>query len=221
MYRNRLLNSLHPFISWATYCLRPRAHPCALLVMALDVRNGHSVRCDTQNVSLRVISRPCDCDEQVIDDWVALLTSASFSATRKTFSGEFSSDTGLALALAYNDNRLIATAGLRRLPSNAAEASLITFVAVAPNHRGQKLGTLVTKACIDVSRQQGRDIVFLLTDDFRLAAIKTYWMLGFRPTLATWDRSHHFRWRRICRRLSLPFACASSESYTTLLKGIA
>src|ERR687895_670294 len=66
------------------------------------------------------------------------------------------------------------------------------WVVVDPRHRARGLGLLVCQAVLDVVRVLDHDHAYLLTDDFRLPAIKTYLRLGFEPVLV--DPSHPARW---------------------------
>ena len=57
------------------------------------------------------------------------------------------------------------------------------MVAVVPAHRGKGLGCAVTLAVRHKLRDEGLCAAELLTDDHRLAAIKTYLDVGFEPSL--------------------------------------
>ena len=55
------------------------------------------------------------------------------------------------------------------------------WVATDPDHRGRKLGTLVTAAATRRLIDAGYRHIYLLTDDFRLPAIRIYLALGYAP----------------------------------------
>jgi len=69
----------------------------------------------------------------------------------------------------------------------------VHWVATSPAHRGHKLGAAATIQVANFFVEEGRECVGLLTQDFRAAAVKVYWRLGFRPVLT--DGSHEERWR--------------------------
>ncbi|HOQ30035.1 MAG TPA: GNAT family N-acetyltransferase, partial [Armatimonadota bacterium] len=64
-----------------------------------------------------------------------------------------------------------------------------------PAHQGHRLAFHVCLAVLRYMRDRGFQETYLLTDDFRLPAIKTYLRLGFEPEIA--DPSHPARWQRI------------------------
>ena len=68
-----------------------------------------------------------------------------------------------------------------------AEAGHLDYVAAHPEHQGMHLGRAV---CTEVMRfffGRGRERMELLTDDWRLPAIKLYLNLGFEPVLRRGD----------------------------------
>ena len=69
------------------------------------------------------------------------------------------------------------------------------WVAVHPAHRGRGLAGEVCRAVMDYARRQNHAYVFLKTEDFRLAAIKTYLRLGFEPQVM--DDTQPQRWRKL------------------------
>jgi mycothiol synthase len=66
------------------------------------------------------------------------------------------------------------------------------MVAVVPEHQGKRLSYWVSAAVCDVYRRWGVPEVQLTTDEFRLAAVKVYVNLGFRPVMRTVE--HYDRW---------------------------
>jgi mycothiol synthase len=75
----------------------------------------------------------------------------------------------------------------------------VHMVGVVPEHRGKGLGRLVTLRTLHHFKEDGFDLAVLNTDDFRLAAIKSYLGLGFRPWVA--DSDHPDRWVALFRKL--------------------
>ena len=77
------------------------------------------------------------------------------------------------------------------------------WVAVDPDHRGKALGFIVTAAATNRLIEAGYGHIYLLTDDFRLAALKTYLRLGYVPFL--FHPSMERRWRDVCTKLDVSF----------------
>ncbi len=73
------------------------------------------------------------------------------------------------------------------------------WVATDPDHRGRKLGTLVTAAATRRLVEAGYRRIYLLTDDFRLPAIRIYLALGYTPLYHAPDMQH--RWQSVLRLL--------------------
>ncbi|MBT4100527.1 MAG: hypothetical protein HOM68_05150 [Gemmatimonadetes bacterium] len=73
--------------------------------------------------------------------------------------------------------------------------STLHWVGTAPAHKGKRLGYEVSLAALKQAFSERRAAAYLLTDDERIAAIKTYLRLGFVPVLT--DPSHARRWRTV------------------------
>ncbi|MGH2353176.1 MAG: GNAT family N-acetyltransferase [Chloroflexota bacterium] len=83
----------------------------------------------------------------------------------------------------------------------------VHMVCALPSHRGLGLGRLVTLAVLHNLRERGFRSADLTTDDFRLAAIKSYLGLGFVPAYLTDpDRldDHEARWSAVFATLLTP-----------------
>ena len=77
---------------------------------------------------------------------------------------------------------LVATAFARHRPTELHPfGGELSFVATDPDHRGKGLGTAVSAAVIRRFVEAGYRRIYLLTDDWRLPAIKIYLRLGFEP----------------------------------------
>lgn len=96
--------------------------------------------------------------------------------------------------------RLVATAQAR-LSFHAAHpgGSEIGWVAADPDHAGMRLGLIVTAAAVRRSLALGYRDIFLLTDDFRTPALRTYLRMGFVPIEE--DDDARARWETIRRTL--------------------
>lgn len=74
-------------------------------------------------------------------------------------------------------------------------AGQVHMVAVVPEHRGKRLSYWASIAVCDVFRRWGVPQIFLLTDEFRKAAVKVYLNLGFIPIIRSAE--HYRRWIEI------------------------
>ena len=101
---------------------------------------------------------------------------------------------------ATENDRPVGTASTYLHPVDGRIDPELGWVVVAPEHRGHGLGTAVCRAVLAYVRRLGYDHAYLLTDDFRLPAIKTYLNLRFEPALT--DPSHPARWAAIHRQLA-------------------
>jgi mycothiol synthase len=79
----------------------------------------------------------------------------------------------------------------------------IGWIAADPAHRGKGLGFAISAAATRRLMQEGYRHIHLYTEDWRLAALKTYLKLGYIPFLYAPDMVE--RWRAICARLQWPF----------------
>ena len=78
----------------------------------------------------------------------------------------------------------------------------LAWVAVASEHRGRRLGTMVCAALIRRLLAAGHDRVFGSTQGERLAALRIYLEIGFHPVHREGKVD---RWRAICDELGRPF----------------
>ncbi len=76
------------------------------------------------------------------------------------------------------------------------------MLGVLPDYRGQHLGAALTVATLDYARREGFSAQRLLTDDWRLPAIRLYLALGYDPIVT--DCTHPRRWRKVARNLQQP-----------------
>jgi mycothiol synthase len=77
------------------------------------------------------------------------------------------------------------------------------WVAVAPDHRGKKLGAVTCQAAIKRLKEAGYSDIYLRTDDWRLPAIKTYLNLGWVPFLFVPGMKK--RWENVSKELGIDF----------------
>lgn len=77
----------------------------------------------------------------------------------------------------------------------------VHMVATLPGYRGLGAGRIVMTAVLQSLAARGFKSAVLSTDDERLAAIKLYYKLGFRPMYT--HESHKERWEKIFKQLNI------------------
>ena len=134
--------------------------------------------------------------------WVELLAASGFEGwTVEKFDAYTAEPERLTGSRAVErDGRLVAAtfASQRSLdpPTGALD-----YVICHPGHRGRRLGRIVCAAAMEYLADQGYTTISLLTDDWRLAAIKTYFNLGFEPVMTRVDMPD--RWLKVTQQLHL------------------
>jgi ribosomal protein S18 acetylase RimI-like enzyme len=88
---------------------------------------------------------------------------------------EYNAPTGVLL-LAYDGNKAIACAGVRKIDGATAE---LKRMFVDPSYRGLQLGQQILQHALDAARQLGYAAIRLDTVPHMLAAIKLYKTAGF------------------------------------------
>lgn len=96
---------------------------------------------------------------------------------------------------ALAEEAIVAAAGVYARQREGEEAYEIGWVACHPAHRGRHLGAQVTAAAVRAALALPRRPIFLLSDDFRMPALKVYLKLGFVPDYQ--HPSYADRWERI------------------------
>jgi len=87
----------------------------------------------------------------------------------------------------------------------------LSCVAADPVHQGRGLGHAVSAAATCRLLRAGYRDIYMETDDWRLAALKTYLKMGWVPFLFEEDMPN--RWKAACAKLSWPY---TPESWRTL-----
>lgn len=91
----------------------------------------------------------------------------------------------------------IATAAAWHAPNTPDNIGYLYMVGALQTHTGKGLGYLVCASAINQMIIDGKTSALLVTDSFRLPAIKTYLKLGFQPKifhlsqLLIWDKIMH------------------------------
>jgi mycothiol synthase len=106
------------------------------------------------------------------------------------------------LFVVVHDDVVVGTAAAWVEPCDPAEAGRLHMLAVAPQHRGMRLGTRLTIETIKYTRNEGFAVQRLSTDDWREPAIRVYLRLGYYPLLI--HESHRARWEAIAAKLNVP-----------------
>ncbi|HOZ48098.1 MAG TPA: GNAT family N-acetyltransferase [Candidatus Hydrogenedentes bacterium] len=86
--------------------------------------------------------------------------------------------------------------------AEAPEAGYLHMVGLLPEHRGKRLGAILTVAAIRYSRREGFARHILDTDDWREPAIRLYVGLGYDAVYT--DETHPGRWQALAEKLGCP-----------------
>ena len=98
--------------------------------------------------------------------------------------------------------RIVATAmGWHRPSELFPDGYELGWVAADPAHRGNGLGRVVSAAGTRALLEHGAKRIYLLTDDWRLPAIKVYLCIGYVPLYR--KREMEPRWQEVFRELNL------------------
>lgn len=84
-------------------------------------------------------------------------------------------------------------------PTSNGPLPELGWVIVHPLHRGHGLAAVVCRAVLQYAQQRGHRYAYLLTEDYRRAAIRTYLRLGWEPEMT--DPAHPAFWERVRREL--------------------
>ena len=91
--------------------------------------------------------------------------------------------------------RLVACAGINDRERDGKQCWEIGWVAVHPDFQGIGLGKLITGTALTKAMELGKRPIYLLTDDFRVPALRCYLKLGFVP--GGDHTSYRDRWQEI------------------------
>lgn len=139
------------------------------------------------------------------DSWLQLMALAGFSGwDRSTFDTHFAEPERPEGSRVIVHSDQIVAAALASQRSIEPPVGGLDYVICDPEHKGNRLGCTVCAAVIRYLLLKGYREVRLNTDDWRLAAIKTYLKLGFAPDLCREDMPD--RWQIIYQQLNIPSA---------------
>lgn len=109
---------------------------------------------------------------------------------------------GILFAEHVASSRIAATAmGAYKPTAVFANAHELGWVAADPDHRGKGLGRLVVSAATRTLLGVGARRIFLLTDDWRLPAVRVYLAVGYVPLYHQPDMPR--RWHLVFANLNL------------------
>ncbi len=108
------------------------------------------------------------------------------------------------------DGQPCATASAYRQGSYGAGMGYLHYVGVCPAQRGKQLGAIASLMVLRKFRDEGLKGAVLQTDDFRLAAIRTYLRLGFAPLIV--HENQPARWSVVFEQLGLPLLSVCSRT---------
>ena len=94
----------------------------------------------------------------------------------------------------------VATAASWDSDDYPADCAVVHMVGVLPEHSGHHLGLHASLAAMRQAKREGFARMVLLTDDFRIPAIKIYLRLGFLPAIT--HESFIGRWKDIFTKIN-------------------
>lgn len=99
------------------------------------------------------------------------------------------------------NRRIVATASARVVPDEFPVSGYVHWVAADPECQGRGLGLLVSERVLRHFKEAGLRDAVLETQDFRLAAVRSYLRLGFVPEYRYGDPGEQLRWARLLAQL--------------------
>jgi mycothiol synthase len=139
------------------------------------------------------------------DAWVALLQTGGFgewdrARLDRMLSGDRAPMPFEGIFFATKDDVPVGVANCFFYAQDDPAAAELGWVVVAPEHRGHGLARMICATALCFIREQGYWYAFLKTEDYRVAAIKTYLSLGFEPEMI--DPAHPAWWAEFCASLA-------------------
>ncbi|MBI5723731.1 MAG: GNAT family N-acetyltransferase [Planctomycetes bacterium] len=153
--------------------------------------------CIPEDYLLRTF-RPAD-----IEQWAALMTRVGFKDWNAQFASEMATKVlpdGIFFVEHRLSGKIAATALALPKPTQLhPDGGELGWVACDPQHAGKGLGMAASAAAIGRFIAAGFREIYLMTDDWRLPAIKTYLKMGFEPLFYAPDMKA--RWQDIFTKL--------------------
>jgi len=150
----------------------------------------------------RIIYASFDVPEERRDGWFERRIAAdpAFSPDRVLF--------------VVRDGEAVGTATAWQVIGCPPEIGYLHYVGVLPSETGKRLGYQISLAALHKMVKEGRKAAVLLTDDFRIPAIKTYIKLGFHPVLV--HENQRIRWRKVFAQMGRTDLI---EAFSAILNG--
>ena len=149
-----------------------------------------------------------DGSERALDEWVRLCNFGLMeNSTRETF---YETVRDFPNVVAERDCFFVMDDAGNYIASSTAVANpdglgLVHMVASDPSVRGKGIGHAMLANTLSMLEARGMKVIELRTDDWRLAAVKTYLDAGFLPVLLNDPESDHAaRWDKVRAELSYP-----------------
>jgi len=99
----------------------------------------------------------------------------------------------------WNDLLVATACALDKSEEGGKKRGELSWVGVHPEHRGKALGLVVSQVVVKHFLALNYQEIYLLTDPWRYAAVKTYLKLGFEPQREGPD--DRFLWTELCQKL--------------------
>ena len=107
---------------------------------------------------------------------------------------------GFKLVLHNKSNKIVAAFMARHLSDkNYFFGGRLDWLVVHESHRGNKLGYIVTVLCVNRLIEIGYKKIYVTTDEFRLAAVKTFLNVGFVPNY--YSSQIKIKWEKVFNKL--------------------
>lgn len=106
------------------------------------------------------------------------------------------------LFFATHQSEPVGSACAWRASAEETRTGIVHMVCVLPEHRGQRLGYILTLCTLHWFQQHDFFDAVLQTDDWRLSAIKAYLNLGFLPVYEEGE-DHPARWKDVGEKLGM------------------
>ena len=140
------------------------------------------------------------------ENWLEILQQGGFDLwdrprLERLIAGERTPLPKDAIFFAVDQDRPVGVANIFGYETSGVRVAELGWVAVHPDHRGHGLCRPICAAAMRYAANASFTEIYLETEDFRLAAIKTYLRLGFEPEMTRPD--HPERWKTVRRLLGL------------------
>ncbi len=143
--------------------------------------------------------------DEEIAQWVEMCNNGLMNATAETFDDTVRNYENIVaekdcLFVADKDGKYVSTTTFYIRPNGEG---LVHMVASDPASRGKGIGHAILSEGLKMLEARGAKVIRLKSDDWRLAAIKTYLVGGFKPVIFDDPESDMVaRWDAVCEKLN-------------------